>query len=122
MLASVTVCGLKKLQVGKAAPLMTSRDRGVQLVSRSILDKEVRFKVAKCKPVTFVQQVFAVDPGASPKSLSPRSKKCVQSDEVAERLAHAATLKVQGQIFELVEQNCTSHLVKKQFNPYHQAS
>ena len=92
-----------KLQLGKAALLMTSRDRGVQFVSRSILDKEARFKVAKFKPVTFVQQVFAADPGASSKSLSLRSKKCVQADEVAERLAYSATLKVQGQIFELVD-------------------
>ena len=47
--------------------------------------------------------MFAADPGASSKSLSLRSKKCVQADEVAERLPHDATLKVQGQIFELVD-------------------
>ena len=93
----------KKLQVGKAALLMTWRDRGVQLVSRSILDKEAHSKVAKFKSATFVQQVFAADPGASSKSLSFRSKKCVQADEVAECLAHAATLKVQGRIFEIVD-------------------
>ena len=68
--------------MGKAALLMTSRDRGVQFVSRSILDKEVHSKVAKFKPATSVQQVFAADPGASSKSLSLRSKKCVQADEV----------------------------------------
>ena len=81
---------------GQSCPLNDSRNRGVQLVTRSILDKEARFKVTKFKPVTFVQQVLEADPGAYPKFLSLRSKKCVQADEVAERLAHGATLKVQG--------------------------
>ena len=73
------------------------------LLMKNIFDKEAYSKVAKFKPATFVQQVFAADPGASSKSLSLQSKKCIQADEVAKHLAHAATLKVQGQIFEIVD-------------------
>ena len=99
-----SISGLyKRLRVGKASLLMASRDRGVQFVSRSTLDREAQAKVAKFKPATLVRQVLAADPGASSKSLSLRSKKCVQADEVAGRLAHAATLKVQGKIFEEVD-------------------
>lgn len=70
---------------------------------RSILDKEAFSKIMKSKPATLTQQVFAEDPGASSKSLSIRSKKHIQADEVAERLAHAASLKVQGRIFRIMD-------------------
>ena len=100
-----SISGLyKKLQVGKAALLMTSRDRAVQFVSRSALEKESRSLVLKFKPATIVQETFAEDPGASYKSLATRSKKSVKSDEVEQRLAHAASLKVQGRLFEIVEE------------------
>ena len=103
-----SVSGLyNTLQVGKAALLMMSRDRGVQFVSRSILDKEAHSKVAKFKLATFVQQHScsrcAADLGASFKFLSLRSKKCVQVDKATECLAHDATLKVQGRSFEIVD-------------------
>jgi len=57
----------------------------------------------KFKPATTVQQVFSEEPGASRKSLVTRSKKCVQMVETAERLAHASSLKMQGQLFKTME-------------------
>lgn len=91
-----SISGLyRKLQVGKAALLMTSRDRAVQFVSRSALEKESCSLVLKFKPATIVQEMFVEDPGASYKSLATRSKKSVKIDELEQRLAHAASLKVQ---------------------------
>ena len=104
-----SISGLyKKLQVGRAALLMSSRDRAVQFVLTSSLKKEASSRIMKFKPATIVQQVFANDPGASRKSLSNKSKRCIQMDEVTERLAHATSLKVQGSIFRIVERAAAS--------------
>ena len=48
--------------------------------------------------------MFAEDPGASHKSLSTRSKRSVELDDATKRFAHAALLKVQGSLFETVEE------------------
>ena len=100
-----SIAGLyKKLQVGKAALMLTSRDRGVQLASRKVLEKEAHSQVVKFKPAMIVQQEFAKDPAASYKSLASRSKKSVQRQESEARLVHEATLKIQGRLFEMVEE------------------
>lgn len=49
---------------------MTSRDRAVQFVSQSALERESHSLILKFKPAIIVQQVFAGDPGASYKSLA----------------------------------------------------
>ena len=123
-----SIAGLyKKLQVGKAALMMTSRHRGVQLASRKALEKEAHSQVVRFKPAMIVQQEFAKDPAASYKSLASRSKKSVQRQESEAHLAHVATLKIQGRLFEMVEepeaeawskaiQSLPSHLMKFTLN------
>ena len=123
-----SISGLyRKLQVGKSALLMTSRDRGVELASRWIIEKESQSHIHKFRPSTIVQQIFSNDPGTSYKSLATKSKKYVQSTEVEERLAHAASQNIQGRLHELVTkpsaeiwskavQSLPSHLLKFALN------
>ena len=75
---------------------------------------------------TFNHQIFVEGPGALRYSLVARSKKAVQSTEVAEWLS-AASLRVQGRLFETVTystakiwskavQSLPSHLLKFALN------
>ena len=58
----------------------------------------------KFKPFfKLVQRVFSKDPGASRKTLTSRVKKSAKEEEACEHLIHAKSLSVQGELFNIVD-------------------
>ena len=99
-----TVSGLYcKLQVGKAALLMTSRDLGVQHSMKMQIQKESRAQRIKFRPLSFVQEVFSHSPGTTRKALSTQVKKKAKKEEAARHLAHAKSLPIQGSLYRTVD-------------------
>ena len=78
------------------------RGRAIQALSWPLDRSSRRLVVPVSSEVqTFNHQIFVEGPGALRYSLVARSKKAVQSAEVAEWLS-AASLRVQGRLFETV--------------------
>ena len=97
----------RKLQAGRAVLQITSRDPGVQQVARLRLEREAKAQRMNFKPLSTIQEVFRGIPDASRKVLSVKMQRLLQDQDVCRCLAHAATLQVQGKLFDLAhDESC----------------
>ena len=94
----------RRLQVGKACLLLTSRDGCANQVARLALGKESVNKRVAFKPFTSAQVSFSEAPGASRKTTVACAKLAETRLQTENRLKHSVALNVQGQLFRLVDE------------------
>jgi hypothetical protein len=87
----------KKLHSAKAATYMCSRDPMVRSIATQETLREAGMRRPAFHPFQEVVNVMRDDPGATKKKLTTQVKAKVQEADNAVRLAHSASLTVQGQ-------------------------
>ena len=93
----------KKTKVSIACQLLTSHDPITQHVSKTSIIREEAQKRAKFQPTITASDVMAADPGARRQTLAKRSRNLVVAEDNEERLLHAKSLVVQGQLHHLAD-------------------
>ena len=91
----------EKAKVGIACQLLTSQDPITRHVSTIFVMHEGSLNRAKFKPMLAAREVMADDPGAKHRAWAKRSRNLVATEDNKDRLAHAKSLIVQGQLHHL---------------------
>ena len=98
----------KKTKVSIACQLLSSRDPITQHISKITIRREESQNRAKFQPSLTAREVMAADPGARRQILTKRSRNRVVAEDAEDRLSHAQSLVVQGQLHHLTDSDGAS--------------